>query len=83
MAPTGKPCLVLHGYAKPQTINPNIFEHRIAASNGCGQNIKVKVCYHGSDDCITIDVPPWDRKDSVLGIYPALRDFKFDAKEQF
>jgi hypothetical protein len=30
-----------------------------------------------------MDVPPWDRKDSVLGIYPALRDFKFDAKEQF
>ena len=46
LAPTGKPCLVLHGYAKAQTINPNIFEHRIAATNSCGQNIKVKVCYH-------------------------------------
>jgi hypothetical protein len=83
MAPTGKPCLVLHGYAKAQTINPNIFEHRVDATNSCGLHIKVKVCYHMSEDCITIDVPPWDRKDSVLGIYPALRDFKYDAKELF
>jgi hypothetical protein len=31
MAPTGKPCLVLHGYAQAQTINPHIIEHRVAA----------------------------------------------------
>src|SRR3984893_1119942 len=74
MGPTGKPCLVLHGYAQAQTINPHIFEHRVAATNSCGLNIKVKVCYHMSEDCITIDVPPWAKKDSVLGIYPALRD---------
>jgi hypothetical protein len=36
-----------------------------------------------TEDCIMIDVPPWDRKESVLRIYPALADFKFDAKEQF
>jgi hypothetical protein len=83
MAPTGKPCLALRGYAQAQTINPHIFEHRVVATNSCGLNIKVKVCYHMSEDCITIDVPPWARKDSVLGIYPALRDFKYDAKEQF
>jgi hypothetical protein len=83
MAPTGKPCLVLRGYAKAQTINPNIYEHRVGVTNSCGLNIKVKVCYHMSEDCITMDVPPWDRKDSVLGIYPALKDFKYDAKELF
>jgi hypothetical protein len=30
-----------------------------------------------------MDVPPWGRRDSVLGIYPALKDFRYDAKEQF
>ena len=83
LAPTGRPCLAISGYAMAQKINPHIFEHRITARNSCGQNIKVKVCYHKTEDCIMIDVPPWDRKDSVLGIYPALGDFKFDAKEQF
>jgi hypothetical protein len=83
MSPTGKPCLTLQGHAKPQTINPNIFEHWVAAANSCGQNIKVQVCYFGSQDCIAMNVPPWGHQDSVLGIYPALADFRFDAREQF
>ena len=83
MAPTGKPCLTIQGYAKPQTINPHIFEHWVGVANGCGQDIKLRVCYFGSQDCIPLDVPPWGRKDSVLGIYPALPDFRFEAREQF
>jgi len=47
------------------------------------QNIKVQVCYYKTQDCIAVNVPPWGRQDSVLGIYPALTDFRFDAKEQF
>jgi hypothetical protein len=72
MAPTGKPCLVLRGYAQAQTINHNIFEHRVAATNSCGLNIKVKVCYHMSEDCITIDVPPWARKSGDLSCFEGL-----------
>jgi hypothetical protein len=83
MGPTGKPCLALQGDAQAQAINKNIFEHRVTAKNNCGRNIKVKVCYHNSQDCIIMDVPPWGRRDSVLGIYPALKDFRYDAKEQF
>jgi hypothetical protein len=83
MAPTGKPCLTIQGYARPQAINPNIFEHWVGAANVCGRNIKVQVCYFGSQDCIAMNVPPLGHQDSVLGIYPTLRDFRFDATEQF
>jgi hypothetical protein len=83
MAPTGKACLALEGYAKSQVINPHIFEHWVSAANLCGQNIKLQVCYYKTQDCISMDVPAWGRKDSVLGIYPALPDFRYEAKEQF
>ncbi len=80
---SGKPCLALRGYAKPEALNAHIFEHWIAATNSCGMHIKVRVCYHDSDSCIVMDVPPWDRKESVLGILPAADSFRFDAREQF
>jgi hypothetical protein len=83
MGPNGKPCLAVVGYAKPQVINKSIYEHWIMARNSCGQNIKLRVCYHGTDNCFVMTVPPWDSKNSVLGIYPMTRDFQYDAKEQF
>jgi hypothetical protein len=81
--PTGKPCLALEGYAKAEAINPRIFEHWVGVTNSCGQQIKVQVCYDKTQDCIAMSVPPYERKDSVLGIFPALADFRYDAKEQF
>jgi hypothetical protein len=83
MGPTGKPCLTLDGSTKAQTINKDIYEHWVSAANSCGQHIKVRVCYYKTSDCITMDVPPWGRTASVLGIYPALKDFRYEAKEQF
>jgi hypothetical protein len=83
MAPTGKPCLAFEASAKAQIINKDIYEHWISAKNSCGQHIKVQVCYHQTRDCITMDIPPWGQQDSVLGIYPALKEFQFDAREQF
>ena len=83
MGPTGKPCLSLGASAKAQAVNKHIYEHRVGAVNSCGQHIKVQVCYYKSNDCITMDVPAWGRKDAVLGIYPALPSFRYEAKEQF
>jgi hypothetical protein len=83
MDPTGKPCLKIGGYTKPELINPDIFEHMVGVTNSCGQNIKLKVCYYKTQDCIDVNAPPWGSKESVLGIYPALKDFRFEAKEQF
>jgi hypothetical protein len=81
--PLGKPCLTLQGYAKPETVNKNIYQHWISAANSCGQIIRVHVCYFETEECILMTVPPWDRKDSVLGIFPALKRFQYQAKEQF
>jgi hypothetical protein len=83
VSPLGKACLTVDGSAKPQTLNPHIFEHWVSATNICGQDIKLQICYLNSQDCISVDVPPYGRKDSVLGIYPALADFQFETKEQF
>jgi hypothetical protein len=83
MTPAGKNCLTISGSAKSQAINAHIYEHWVGVSNICGQNIKLQVCYHNSQDCIAMSVPPWGRKDAVLGIYPALQDFRFDSREQF
>ncbi len=83
IGPHGKPCLALDSYAKSQAVNKDIYEHWIRASNSCGQTIKLRVCYRKSDDCIVMNVPPWESKNSVLGIYPIQKEFQYDAKEQF
>lgn len=81
--PTGSPCLAIQGYAKAEITNKDIYQHWIKATNSCGQAIKVHICYYKSDHCIDMDVPAWDKKESVLGIFPALKRFQFDIKEQF
>jgi hypothetical protein len=83
LGPTGSACLTIDGYAKPERVNKDIYQHWIKATNSCGQLIKVRICYRNSDHCIDMDVPPWDKKESMLGIFPALKRFQFEAKEQF
>jgi hypothetical protein len=80
---TGKPCLAIQGYAKPEVVNKNIYQHLIRAANNCSQIIKVQVCYYGTQNCITITLPPYASESSILGIFPALTVFRFEAKEQF
>jgi hypothetical protein len=80
--PNGKPCIHLESYAKSEIINQNLFEHWIAATNSCGEHIELRVCYRSSSDCIVMNVPPWESKSSVLGIYP-VRDFQYDVTEKF
>ena len=77
----GKPCVALETYAKSQILNKRIFEHWVKAKNDCGKNIKLQVCYHKTNDCIDMTVPPWESKNAVLGIYP-LKDFEYDVKEK-
>jgi hypothetical protein len=80
---TGQSCLTFYAYAKMQVSNKAIYEHWIKATNACPQNIKVKICYYDTEDCIMITVPPLDQKRSILGIYPALKSFRYTATEQF
>ena len=79
---TSKPCIALESFVTIQPINKNIYEHWITASNSCGQNIRIQVCYHKTDDCIVMNVPPYDNKNAVLGIQPSVKEFEYDAKEK-
>lgn len=83
MGPMGKPCLTVQGYAQPQLVNPNIFDHMIVANNSCSQLIKIQVCYFQSHECIPAAVPGYGRKEVVLGIMPAMKQFRFEYREQF
>jgi hypothetical protein len=83
MSPLGRPCLAIQGYAKPELVNKNIYQHWIKAANSCGQAIRIKVCYYKTEDCILMSAPPYEKKDAMLGIFPALKRFQFEAKEQF
>jgi len=62
---------------------PKIYEHEVRVANSCGQRIKVQICYYKSDHCVKVDVAPWERRDVVLGIFPGLSGFRFEAKENF
>ena len=83
LGPTGKPCLKVAGYAKAQTINPNIFNHLILVSNNCSQPLKLQVCYYQSQHCAAVEVPGYARKEATLGIMPAMKEFRFEYREQF
>ena len=83
MSSLGKPCLAIQGYAKPELVNKNLYQHWIKTANSCGQTIKVQVCYYQTEHCVLMSVPPYEKKDSMLGIFPALKRFQFEAKEQF
>jgi len=83
LAPTGKPCITMLGDARPQTFNPQIFDHMVLATNACGQMIKVRVCYYHSDHCINLDMPAYSQKEAMLGIMPAMGGFRFEFKERF
>jgi len=82
-SPIGIPCLAVSGFARPHVVNPNVYDHVIAAKNSCPQRITIKVCYYKSLDCIPMEVPGGERKEAVLGTLPATKDFRFEFREQF
>jgi hypothetical protein len=83
LGPAGNPCIAVSGYSKDQVVNHEMIDHWITVKNDCSQLIKVRVCYYQSQACIMVDVPPYGRKDTVLGVYPKLREFRYEYKENF
>jgi hypothetical protein len=79
----GKPCLAVGGYARPQVIDPNLYDDVITAANSCPQRIAIQVCYYQSDDCIPMDIPGGERREAILGILPSTQDFRFEFREKF
>ncbi len=79
----GKPCLESTGEAQPLVSNPRILNHSVILNNHCSERIKVKVCYHRTDDCTDVEVPPRSRKQQIIGVLPAMQQFRYDVREQF
>jgi hypothetical protein len=81
--PSGKPCVTVSGVALREKTNAKIFNHVIVATNECAQVIKMTVCYYESDHCVPLEVPPYSRKQAVLGVMPAMDGFRFEYRERF
>jgi hypothetical protein len=79
----GKPCLSVYGYATPHAVDTNLFDHTVRANNKCAQLIKIQVCYFQTQDCISMDVPGDTTEEAVLGIFPSIKDFRFEFRERF
>jgi len=79
----GKLCLETNGNSSALASNPKILNHSVILDNRCFEPIKAKVCYHGTDECTDVEVPPRSRKEQVIGVFPAMQLFRYDVKEQF
>jgi hypothetical protein len=79
----GNPCLTVGGFAQAHLEDPNLYDNVITVENQCPQRIAMQVCYYQSDSCIQMDIPGESRKEAILGILPASKDFRFEFREKF
>src|SRR5262249_24253394 len=79
----GKPCLESTGSTTPLASNPRIQNHLVSLNNRCPGPIKATVCYYKSDECVDVDVPGYSRREQVLGVFPAIQQFRYEVKERF
>lgn len=79
----GKPCLDFEAMSRAHLANANIYDNIVSVKNQCAQRILVRVCYLGSDGCIDVEVPAFQRKDAILGVRPQSQFFRYSYKEKF
>jgi hypothetical protein len=79
----GKPCLETSGVSHPLASNPRILDHAVSLENHCFNPIKVKVCYYHSDSCTDVDVPGNSHREQIIGVFPAMQQFRYEVREQF
>jgi len=77
----GEPCLSVRPMAKPQVVNPNIYDQMLIIRNRCNRLIKIRACYVGSDRCMGKEIPALARVEMILGVSPMLKYFRYDLKE--
>lgn len=68
--PADKSCLTARAYVRLDIANKNLKQNWISAKNSCGRYIKIRVCYSGSANCISIGVPPSQTKSAIIGYAP-------------
>lgn len=79
----GKPCLDFEAMSRAHLANAEIYDNIVSIKNQCAHRIMVKVCYFGSDGCIDVEVPAFQRKDAILGVRPQSQFFRYSYKEKF
>lgn len=79
----GKPCLQANGVSRPLASDPRILDHAVSLENHCIDRIKVKVCYYHTDECTDVEVPGNSRKEQIIGVFPAMQQFRYEVKERF
>lgn len=77
----GKPCLDIEAASRAHVTNPNVYDHIVSVSNQCVKAIKLRICYVGSERCAKVVVSARRRTDVLLGVYPAMRTFRFSYSE--
>jgi hypothetical protein len=79
---SGQACIKIHPSVAPQRPNPKIVNHEVLVVNGCGQTIKVVVCYYQTSNCINVSVGGYQKLERTLGVAPAsMADFRYEYRE--
>lgn len=81
-SPSGSPCLSVAGYARAHFANSKVYDHVITAKNSCAQRITIQVCYYKSMECVPMEIPGGERKETVLGTLPGVSVFRFEFREK-
>jgi hypothetical protein len=79
----GKPCIAIAEIHAKSQVNTDFYEHWIRATNRCGQYIKLRVCHHGTEECIAMSVPPWESKSGLFGMSTIAAELQYEARERF
>ena len=79
----GKPCLAIGAFARPHTVDLNLYDHVISVHNNCPQRIALQVCYYETRDCISMEIPGGEHKEAILGTLPSAKDFRYEFREKF
>jgi len=83
MDSSGRPCIYVLGEAKPQVVNPKLYDHILIVNNSCGIPVKLRACYLGTDKCSDIAVGAYTKRREIFGIVPDAKDFRFEFREYF
>ncbi|MGY3499918.1 hypothetical protein [Bradyrhizobium sp. USDA 4471] len=81
--PDGRACITVHPMTRAQIVNPKIIDQIVLLNNICGQSIKVRVCYAGSNDCIVVPLEGYQKLQRTLGVGAGSTSFRYEYRELY
>jgi hypothetical protein len=83
MDSNGRPCIYVLGEAKPQVINPTLYDQVLIIHNSCSVPVKLRACYFGTEKCNDFTAAAYANRREIFGIAPNGKDFRFEFREYF